>query len=469
MSKTNWKKIALGMTTTLIASLLIACGNDDTGTDSDTDTGTDTETEETGGGDSAAGEGSVNYLNFKPEIADQIEELAELYTEETGVEVIMTTAAGGTYEETLRAEITKSTPPTIFFVNGPIGYNNWKDYTLDLSDTMLNDWLVDPELAITGEDDGLYGVPITVEGYGIIYNNAIMDDYFASENKSTDYESMDDINSFDILKEVVEDMTSMTDELGIDGVFASTSLASGEQWRWQTHLANLPIYYEYQDADADMLEEIEFTYGENYRNIFDLYLNNSTTAPGLLGSKTTTDSMTELALGQAAMVQNGNWGWGQIADTEGNVVSEEDISFLPIYIGVDGEENQGLAIGTENFLAINSQAPEEDIQASLDFLEWMYTSDEGKDYVINEFGFIPTFNTFEEDELPTDPLAQSILSSMNDESKNSVPWMFTTFPSEQFKNEFGDQLLLYAQEQAEWEDVENTVVESWAREYSLSQ
>lgn len=218
-----------------------------------------------------------------------------------------------------------------------------------------------------------------------------------------------------------------------------------------------------------MLEEIEFTYGENYRNIFDLYLNNSTTAPGLLGSKTTTDSMTELALGQAAMVQNGNWGWGQIADTEGNVVSEEDISFLPIYIGVDGEENQGLAIGTENFLAINSQAPEEDIQASLDFLEWMYTSDEGKDYVINEFGFIPTFNTFEEDELPTDPLAQSILSSMNDESKNSVPWMFTTFPSEQFKNEFGDQLLLYAQEQAEWEDVENTVVESWAREYSLSQ
>lgn len=334
---------------------------------------------------------------------------------------------------------------------------------------MLDDWLVDPELSITGDDDGLYGVPITVEGYGIIYNNAIMDAYFASDNKSTAYESVDEINTFAILKEVVEDMTTMTDELEIDGVFASTSLASGEQWRWQTHLANLPIYYEYEDADADMLEEIEFTYSANYQNIFDLYLNNSTTAPGLLGSKTTTDSMTELALGQAAMVQNGNWGWGQIADTDGNVVNEEDISFLPIYIGVDGEENQGLAIGTENFLAINSQAAEEDIQASLDFLEWMYTSETGKDYVINEFGFIPTFNTFEDDELPTDPLAQSILSSMNDESKNSVPWMFTTFPSEQFKNEFGDQLLLYAQEQAEWEDVENTVVESWAREYSLSQ
>ena len=126
MSKTNWKKMAFGMTTALIASLLIACGNDDAGTDSDADTGTDAGTEETDGGESAAGEGSVYYLNFKPEIADQIEDLAEQYTEETGVEVIMTTAAGGTYEETLRAEITKSTPPTIFFINGPIGYSNWQ-------------------------------------------------------------------------------------------------------------------------------------------------------------------------------------------------------------------------------------------------------------------------------------------------------------------------------------------------------
>ena len=179
--------------------------------------------------------------------------------------------------------------------------------------------------------------------------------------------------------------------------------------------------------------------------------------------------MTELALGQSAMVQNGNWGWGQIADTEGNVVNEDDIGFLPIYIGVDGEEDQGLAIGTENFLAINSQAAEEDIQASLDFLEWMYTSNVGKDYVINEFGFIPTFNTFGEDELPTDPLAQSIIASMNDDSKYSVPWMFTTFPSEQFKNDFGDQLLLYAQDPADWEQVEQTVVDSWAREASISQ
>lgn len=457
MSKKNWKKIALGVTSALIASVLIACGGD---TDTDTPTGD---------GDAATGEGTVYYLNFKPEIADQIEDLAEQYTEETGVEVKMTTAASGTYEQTLRAEITKSAPPTIFFINGPIGYNNWKDYTLDLKDTFLGDWLTDPDLAQMGEDGGLYGMPITVEGYGLIYNNAIMDEYFSSDNKSTSYTNMDEINNLDVLTEVVEDMTALKDELGIDGVFSSTSLSSGEQWRFQTHLANLPVYYEYEEKGVESLDEIDFTFSENYKNIFDLYLNNSTTAPGLLGSKTTTDSMTELALGQSIMVQNGNWGWGQIADTEGNVVNEEDIRFLPIYIGVDGEEDQGLAIGTENFLSINSQAAEEDIQASLDFLKWMYTSDVGKDYVINEFGFIPTFNTFEEDELPSDPLAQSVIASMNDESKYSVPWMFTTFPSEQFKNDFGDQLLLYAQDQADWEQVEQTVIDSWAREAQMSQ
>ena len=461
MSKKNWKKIALGFTSALIASVLIACGGD-----TDTETGTEAPTDN---GDTTSADGTVYYLNFKPEIADQIEELAELYTEETGIAVKTTTAASGTYEQTLRAEITKSAPPTIFFINGPIGYNNWKDYTMDLSDTILGDWLTDPGLAQMGDDGSLVGMPITVEGYGLIYNNAIMDAYFASDSKSTSYTSMDEINNFDVLSEVVEDMTALKDELGIDGVFSSTSLASGEQWRFQTHLANLPIYYEYEDKGVESLDELEFTYGENFKNIFDLYLNNSTTAPGLLGSKTTTDSMTELALGQSAMVQNGNWGWGQIADTEGNVVNEDDIGFLPIYIGVDGEEDQGLAIGTENFLAINSQAAEEDIQASLDFLEWMYTSDVGKDYVINEFGFIPTFNTFGEDELPTDPLAQSIIASMNDDSKYSVPWMFTTFPSEQFKNDFGDQLLLYAQDQADWEQVEQTVVDSWAREASMSQ
>ena len=465
------KKSVLSLLSTVsLLTLLTACGGGET-EEQESVTGTDgtTETSEAADSTETASGGSVYYLNFKPEIADAIEDLAEAYTEETGVEVKMVTAAGGTYEQTLKSEITKSAPPTIFFINGPIGYQNWKDYTLDLADTDVYDWLVDKDLAITGADDSVAAIPITVEGYGIIYNAAIMEDYFALDNKATDFDSVDDINNFDALKEVVEDMTALKDDLGIQGVFSSTSLASTDQWRWQTHLANLPVYYEYRDADVDTMSDLTFKYGKQYQNIFDLYINNSTNAPGLLGAKTTTDSMTEFALGQSAMVQNGNWGWGQISGTEGNVVNEEDVHFMPIYTGVEGEENQGLAIGTENFMAVNSQASEEDIQASLDFIEWMYSSETGKDYIINQFGFIPTFNTFGEDEFPTDPLAQDVLGSMNDDSKYSVPWTFTTFPSEAFKNDFGNGLLMYAQDQATWDEVETTVVDAWAREAALTQ
>ena len=98
--------------------------------------------------------------------------------------------------------------------------------------------------------------------------------------------SMDDIKNFDTLKAVVEDMTAHKDDLGIDGVFASTSFAPGEDWRWQTHLMNLPIYYEYKDANVKDEDEITFKYNENYKNIFDLYLNNSTVEPTMVGSKT---------------------------------------------------------------------------------------------------------------------------------------------------------------------------------------
>lgn len=64
----------------------------------------------------------------------------------------------------------------------------------------------DKGLAVTGEDGGVYGVPYTVEAYGIIYNDAIMRAYFATEGAKA--ASVDEINTFAKLKEVVEDMTA---------------------------------------------------------------------------------------------------------------------------------------------------------------------------------------------------------------------------------------------------------------------
>lgn len=424
---------------------------------------------ESNGTSSKSGD-SIYFLNFKPEIAEVYAKIAKDYEAETGVKVKVVTAASGTYETTLKSEIAKSDAPTIFQINGPIGYEAWKGYTLDLKDTKLYSYLSDQSLAVT-EGDGVYGIPYVVEGYGIIYNNAIFEKYFALGNKATTYTSMDEVNNYDKLKAVVEDMQANADALGIKGVFASTSLGAGEQWRWQTHLANIPLYYEFNDMqgyDNSVLaglaaNEIKFSYGNNFKNIFDLYINNSTVKPSLLGSKSVADSMAEFALGQAAMVQNGNWAWNQINEVGGNVVKAEDIKFLPIYTGITGEEKQGLAVGTENYFAINSKVSEAKQQASIAFLEWLFSSETGKKYVTTELGFIPPFNTFNENEKPADPLAKEVTNWM-EKDVTSVPWTFAAFPSEDFKNNFGDALLQYAQGNMTWDEVSKVVVDSWKSE-----
>ncbi|GIP11817.1 MAG: ABC transporter substrate-binding protein [Paenibacillus macerans] len=424
------------------------------------------------GGDGNSGKAEeIYFLNFKPEIAAIYEKIAKDYEAETGVKVKVVTAAAGTYETTLKSEIAKSEAPTIFQINGPVGYQNWKDYALDLKDTKLYSYLSDQSLAVTN-DGGVYGIPYVVEGYGIIYNNAIMQKYFALPDKAVSISSMEEVNNFDTLKAVVEDMTAKADKLGIKGVFSSTSLASGEQWRWQTHLANYPFFYEFKEDtafDNPILAgmsktEVEFKYNSNFKNLFDLYINNSVTKPTMLGSKSVTDSMAEFALGQSAMVQNGNWAWAQINEVDGNVVKAEDIKFLPIYTGMSGEESQGLAVGTENYLAVNSKVSPEKQQASIAFLEWLFSSDKGKAYVTNELGFIAPFNTFKDNEKPADPLAKEVSDWMNKDGITSVPWAFAAFPSEEFKNVFGDALLQYAQGNKTWDDVVTTVKDSWKAE-----
>ncbi|MCI9201498.1 MAG: ABC transporter substrate-binding protein [Lachnospiraceae bacterium] len=409
--------------------------------------------------------GKVYYLNFKPEVDTQWQEIAAAYTAETGVEVKVVTAASGTYEEVLRSEIAGTDAPTLFQINGPVGYQNWKDYCLDLTNSELYNALSDKGLAVTGADGGVYGVPYTVEAYGIIYNDAIMQAYFATDGAKA--ASVDEINSFAKLKEVVEDMTAKKDDLGIQGVFASTSLLPGEDWRWQTHLANVPVYYEYKDNNVSDMAEITFKYSDNFKNIWDLYINNSTCAPGLLGSKAVTDSMAEFALGQCAMVQNGNWAWGQISDVEGNTVKEEDVKFMPIYTGIAGEENQGLCTGTENFWCVNSQASEADQKATLDFVNWMISSDAGKDYMVNSLGNAAPFSTFGDDEKPVDPLAKEMFRYMEN-GKNSVTWNFTTFPSQAFKDDFGAALLEYCNGNMTWDEVKDLVVSRWAEEKSAT-
>lgn len=411
----------------------------------------------------------VYLLNFKAEIDAQWKETAAQFTQETGIPMKVVTAASGGYEQTLRSELSKSEPPTLFNINGPVGFLTWKSYCADLKDTAVYGWLLDKSMAIT-EGGGVYGIPYAVETYGILYNDAVFRKYFALSNRAVqDIGDARDIKNFAALKAVVEDMGVHKAELGIDGVFASTSFSPGEDWRWQTHLANLPIYYEYKQKGVGDLAAIDLSYGPNFKNIFDLYINNSVTERGLIGAKTVGDSMAEFALGKAAMVQNGNWAWTQISGEAGNVVKEADIKFLPIYTGVAGEESQGLCTGTENFICVNARADAASQEASIKLLEWLFNSPSGKKNAMEKLGLVAPFSTFGADERPDNPLVAEMFYYLDNPAITSVSWNFPTFPSQEFKNELGAALYDYAIGNSDWDHVAKTFIDTWGSEKAAIQ
>ncbi len=416
-----------------------------------------------GSSSSSGSDNGVYLLNFKPEAEEALKTIASAYKDKTGVEVKVVTAASGTYQQTLQTEVAKSNPPTIFNINGPVGLVTWKDYALDLSGTEFVKALTDSSMALTDEDGVVYGSPLGVEGYGLIYNAAILNKYFAMEGaKAT---SVDEIKGFAKLKEVVEDMQARKADLGIEGAFACTSLASGEDWRWQTHLANYPVFYEFRDKGVTDAKEIALTYSDNYKQIFDLYLNNSTVAPSAAAAKTVTDSMADFALGKCAFVQNGNWAWSQISEVEGNTVAEGDIHFMPIYIGVSGEEKSGIALGTENYLAVNSQVSETAQKASIDFLTWLLTGEGAKMLVDNSVVSVSPYPAFSE-LTPADPLGKETAQFLANKELYPINWVFQTFPSQEFKNQLGSHLAQYASGQEDWSAVKDYFVSAWKSEKS---
>ena len=193
--------------------------------------------------------GKVYYLNFKPEQNDAWQALAKAYTEETGVEVTVVTAASGEYETTLMSEMGKSEAPTLFQVNGPVGLANWKDYCYDLSGSDIYGQLTSDSFALK-DGDAVAGIAYVIESYGIITNKTLL--------AKAGY-SVEDIKSFADLKKVAEDITARQAELGF-AAFSSAGMDGSSDWRFKTHLANLPIYFEYQADGIGTTDAIKGSY-----------------------------------------------------------------------------------------------------------------------------------------------------------------------------------------------------------------
>jgi len=434
--KKRW--LALALASAMTVSLLAGCGSSGSGNTSAAASG------------SSTAAGKVYYLNFKPEQDQQWQDLAKKYTDETGVPVTVVTAAQGEYENTLTAEIAKTDAPTLFQVNGPVGLKNWQDYCYDLSDSDLYKQLTSDSFALKGDDGAVYGIAYVIETYGIIYNKALL--------QKAGY-TQDDITNFASLKKVADDIQARKDELGIKGAFTSAGMDSSSDWRFKTHLANLPIYYEYKADGISSTDAIKGTYLDNYKQIWDLYLTDSTCAPTEISAKTGDDAANEFANSEAVFYQNGTWAYDQIKG-----LGDDNLGMLPIYIGVSGEENQGLCTGSENYWCVNKNSSEEDIQATMDFLNWVVTSDEGTTALANDMGFVCPFKDAKETANPLVAIANQYVA----DGKTPVDWCFSTMPSEEWKNGVGSALTAYAGGTGTWDGVKTAFVDGWASEYAAN-
>ena len=427
------KVLALTMVATMAVGAFVGCGSKGEGKSAKSDSG------------------KVYYLNFKPEADEAWQALAKEYTKETGVNVTVVTAASNKYEETLMTEMSKSEAPTLFHVNGPVGLKNWKDYALDLSDTEVYKNLNGDEYALK-EGDEVKGIAMAVETYGIITNTKLL--------QEAGY-TVDDIQSFDDLKKVAEDITARKDQLGF-AAFTSAGMDDSSDWRFKTHLSNLPIYFEYEAENETSTDAIKGTYLDNYKNIFDLYINNSTCDPKELASKTGNDSEAEFINGEAVFFQNGSWEYGNVVGDK--KLSADDVTMIPIYIGVGDEANQGLCTGTENYWCVNSAADEKDIQATLDFMNWCVSSDKGTTAMADDMGFVIPFK----DAKDTDNVFVQKDKELQAAGKTTIPWDFTTIPSEQWKADLSSALTAYAAGTGSWDDVKTAFVDGWAKEYKAA-
>ena len=401
-----------------------------------------------GCGSSGEETGSVYWLNFKPESDEVLQEIAQMYTEETGVEVKVVTAASGTYNQTLLAEMDKTEAPTLFVIGNQNAVKDWKDYALNLKDTAIAKELNTDAYNLYDEDGNLVSIGYCYECYGIIVNPKLVE--------AAGF-TMDDIKNFDGLKKVAESIHSRAAELGFDA-FSASDMDDSSSWRFTGHMANLEYYYE-SKADGGWKscpESIKGTYMENFKNLYDLCINNSTVEPSSLATGGH-DAQNEFKTGKAAFYVNGSWEYSAVAEAVPNA------TMIPYYAGVEGEEKAGLNCGTENYWAINSKVSEADQKATMDFMVWCVTNEEASRKLVDTFGVMPYKSAAES--------TNGFLAAANKYSADGcyvMDWATNYQPNvDEYRKALVSALNAYNanQTEANWAKVKTAFVDGWAYQY----
>lgn len=426
------KLLSVALCATMVAGLLAGCGSSSKSDKASSDS-----------------KGSVYWLNFKPEADEALQGIAKTYEKENGVKVKVVTAASGNYNSTLTSEMGKSAAPTLFVVGNQAAVKTWDDYCIDLKDTDVYKELSTDAFNLKDENGKVASMGYCYESYGIIVNKKLL--------KKAGYE-ITDIKDFASLKSVAEDIHKRADKLGFDA-FTSSGMDDASSWRFTGHLANMSLFYEGRDDGwKEAPAEIKGTYLDNFKNVWDLYINNSKYDKKTLATGGY-DAEAEFKKGEAVFYQNGTWEYDALKKS----ISDDDMQMIPIYCGVEGEEKAGLCSGTENCWAVNAKASEKDQKATLEFMKWLVTSKEGTKVMAEQFGAIPYKKAADSGNV--------FLKNANDllEAGNyNVDWAFNYTPN---VDEWRASLVAAMNKYdagGSWDDVKTAFVQGWATQYKAA-
>ncbi|RCW73243.1 ABC transporter substrate-binding protein [Saliterribacillus persicus] len=421
----------------LAVMLMVACGDSD-------------DTEETSGTENAGGsqeEVAVDIFQFKVEFKEQFEEIIAMYEEENpDVNMSVQTVGGGNdYAASLKSQMASGNEPVIFNIGGPTDVEEYEEYLADVSDTEAASLALDGTLNGIEEDGKVWGLPFAQEGYGLIYNKEILEQ--AGINP-------EELTTFEDLEEALATIDSQKEELGLD---AAMALPAKELWVMGNHLANHYIAPEFNSDIMTAYEapSIDFEYGDQMKRMLDLQ--NQYSVQPVLSLDYSMQVEQLFSLGKVAMIQQGNWIYPTVEQMDAEF-AQDNIGMIPMPF--EGEKSDSLPVGVPQYWVVNKNSSEEQQQAAKDFLDWMYTSDAGKEFVLNEFKFIPAYEGYDADKI-ADPLSQAVYNYASE--GKTIGWTFMANPVGWNEDVMGANMQRYLVDDIEWQEVLDTAESEWEK------
>ena len=350
-------------------------------------------TEQTGAvSDTTSGGGKITIFQNKTEIYDQLVKMAKAYQDETGVEVEVWQISGDDYYQNLKTYMSSESGPTIYTVESAAEIDEMKDYMADLSGLSFLD-KESSDLLVKKDDGTVIGIPTTAEGFGLVYNKSLYD-----PSKITDIDALDTYISDESAKGISGFGLSQEDYFLIGHILNTPFALQSDPAAFCKKVYSGEIKLKDVDEFKQLASLFE-TIREKEQNPLEISYDNN---------------VGNFATGKTAAIHQGNWCYSMFKDY--SVGFDMGMTGLPI----DG--NTKIAVGVPSVWAINSDADANDQKLAVDFLNWLYTSKTGTDYLLNQFGFVPVIDGMTSDSL--DPLSKAVSDAIT--SDNIIPWTFNT-------------------------------------------